>query len=149
MTTAGDWNPLKELLNVQKRMNSLFESALARTDFETGDGIDSWIPVADVMETQQSMIIELELPGMEQDQIQLKIEGDELIVSGERTMDRDQAGEQYHRVERSYGKFSRRFRLPSTVRRDAVDANFKHGMLHIEIPNHPNQAPGPIQVNIS
>jgi len=148
MATTADWNPLKELLTVQRRMNDLFESALARTNFEAGDSIDAWTPVADVMELDDALVLDLELPGMTQEQIELKIEGDELIVSGERSMDRDQIGEQYHRIERAYGNFSRRFRLPSTVERGGVNASYKDGLLRILLPNKREEQSLPIHVDI-
>jgi len=147
MTTQGD-DPLQELLNVQKRMNNLFESALARTNFETSDGFDSWTPVCDVYETAEALVLCLELPGLEQEQIELRVDGDELVVEGERKMHREQAGERHHRVERSYGSFSRRFRLPSTVKRDAVQATFNDGLLRVVLPNEGKPSQGPIRVPI-
>jgi len=125
MTVRAQRDPLKELLAVQKRMNQLFESALAKTDFDAQEGVDGWTPVSDVYTTSASMVICLELPGLTQEQIDLRLTGDDLIVAGEREMARGGHGEQYHRVERSYGKFCRRFRLPSAVDRGSVDASYR------------------------
>lgn len=148
MVTRTDRDPLRELLSVQKRMNDLFESALARTNFETNEGLDTWTPVADVFQTRDALILCLELPGLEQEAIELRIDGDELVVEGERTMDREHSEEQYHRVERSYGHFSRRFHLASTVDRDAVQASYRNGMLRIVLPNLGQAPSGPIRVSI-
>ena len=131
MTVGAQRDSLKELLAVQKRMNQLFESALARTDFDAQEGVDGWTPVSDVYSTSGSMIICLELPGLTQEQIDLRLTGDDLIVAGEREMARGGHGEQYHRVERSYGKFCRRFRLPSAVERGSVDASYRDGVLRV------------------
>ncbi len=149
MATQAGWDPLRDLLNVQKRMNELFESALARTDFDTGQDLDSWSPVCDVFETPQSLVICLELPGLSQDQIDLRLDGDELVVQGDREMDRESAGDQFHRVERSYGKFSRRFHLPSTVDRDSVEATYNAGVLRIVLSNRPETLPESVRVEIN
>jgi HSP20 family protein len=134
MAVRGQWDPMKEMLQVQKRLNDLFETALARTDFGTEEGVGAWTPLADVYESREALHLDLELPGLEQEQIAVRLDGDELVVEGQREMDREQEGEQFHRVERSYGKFSRRFRLPSTVDRNAVDAVYRCGLLRVKVP---------------
>lgn len=149
MTAPGQSDPLKELLTVQKRMNKLFDSALGMTDFDTHEGVDTWVPVCDAFMTSGALVLCLELPGLDQDQIELKLEGDDLIVAGEREMDRGRAGERFHRVERSYGKFSRRFRLPSTVNRSAVDATYRDGLLRVVLPKSETKPPQAIRVDIS
>ncbi len=142
------WDPFSDLAQVQKRMNQLFESALARTDFEAEEGFDSWTPVCDVWETERGLEIFLELPGMEQDQIELRMDADELVVSGERRLERDRPAEQFHRVERSYGKFSRRFRIPSTVDRAGVQASFRQGVLRVTLPAKQADQPESVRVDI-
>jgi HSP20 family protein len=148
MATRDEWDPLRELLGVQKRMNDLFERALARTNFETSEGFDSWTPVCDVCETREALILYLELPGLEQQGIDLRLDGDELVVAGERRMDREHSAEQYHRVERSYGRFSRRFHLPSTVDRTAVQASYHGGLLRVVLPIRGVMPNEPIRVSI-
>jgi HSP20 family protein len=142
------WDPLVELQAVQKRMNTLFESALARTNFETADGFDSWTPVCDVLQLDKEIRFCLELPGLEQSDIDLRLEGDELIVQGQRKMEREQNGEHYHRVERSYGSFTRRFSVPSTVDREGVEAKFTNGLLEISLPKTSKRDSGPVKVAI-
>jgi HSP20 family protein len=148
MRALGDWDPLKELLAVQKRMNKLFESALERTDFEAQHEVDTWSPLADVYHTDETVVICLELPGLEPERIDLRVEGDELVVSGEREIERERDGERFHRVERSYGKFSRRFHLPSSVDRDHVDAVYRDGLLRVEMKQHGSRNGGTIPVAI-
>jgi len=147
MTNRGQWDPLTELLSVQKRMNELFESAMARTNFDTSEGFDAWTPVCDVYEAEGGLVLDLELPGMVQSEIDLRLDGDELVVEGERKMERDQAGE-HHRVECSYGRFSRRFRLPSTVDRDSVRATYNNGLLRVDLPQKGDGAVESIQLSI-
>jgi len=148
LATQGGWDPLKELLAVQKRMNSLFESALARTNFETDEGLDSWSPVCDVIETDREVRFCLELPGVEPSEIELRLEGDELVVEGERKMEAEQSGRHYLRVERSYGNFTRRFRVPSKVRHSDVSARFKDGVLTVSLPVADGRDSGPVRVDI-
>jgi len=148
MTAKGTWDPLKELMTVQKRMNQLFESALARTDFGTQDEFDTWTPVCDAYETPEAVVLCLELPGLRQEMIDLRLEGDELVVSGERKMDQGAPGEHFHRVERSYGKFSRRFRVPSTVERGSVRASYRDGVLRVTLPNGEPRRDDSVRVTI-
>jgi len=141
-------DPLRELMTVQKRMNRLLESAMGVSEFETQDEVDSWRPVCDVYETPEALVVCLELPGLEQEQLDLRLDGDDLVVSGEREMGRERGDEQFHRVERSYGKFSRRIHLPSTVDRNAVDASYRNGVLRITLPEKGERSTSSIRVRI-
>lgn len=139
--------PLQELARIQDRMNQLFEAALGGTNFDA-DGLHTWSPTADVFETGAELVISLELAGVEQDAIDLRVEGDELIVEGERRLHRQADNEHFHRVERSYGRFSRRFALPSTVDRQAIAALYRQGVLRVALPKRPGGESGPIKVSI-
>jgi len=143
-----DWDPLKDLVGIQERMNKLFESALARTNFDAEGGIGAWTPVADVYESAESLEFYLELPGLAQSDIDVRIEDDELVVRGERHMDRGATGEQYHRVERSYGKFVRRFRLRSHIDPGSVAAAYQNGVLSITLAKKDGANRSPIRVAI-
>ena len=148
MSAGRDSDPLRELLKIQKRVNEVCEGAMARTDFDAASGVDSWTPVSDVYETPGQLVLCLELPGLAQDQIDLRIDGDDLVVEGERKMDREHASEQFHRVERAYGKFSRRFHLPSNVVRDSVDARYRDGLLVVRLPRLVSSDPTTRRVSI-
>ena len=145
--SQAQWDPMKELAKVQERMNNLFESAMARTNFDTGGGLASWIPTADVYETDSALVFCLELPGLSLEDIDLRLEGDELIVEGERRI-AGERGEQFHRVERSYGKFARKFAIPSAVQRDSVEASYDNGVLIVTLARKTGAQPGPIKVEI-
>jgi len=144
----SEWDPLKDLVGIQERMNKLFESALARTNFDTESGIGAWTPVADVYETGDRVVFCLELPGLTQNAIDVRLEDDEMVVQGVRDMERGGVGEQYHRVERSYGKFVRRFRVPSNVDRASVGAAFENGVLTISLTKKEDGGKRPIHVAI-
>jgi HSP20 family protein len=143
----SEWDPLKELVVVQQRMNKLFESALARTNFDAEGGVGAWTPISDVYETPERMILHVELPGLDQADIDVRVERDELVVQGERRMDRDPAGE-FHRVERSYGKFLRRFHLPQTIDRESVEAVYRDGVLSVTLTKQGRDASGAIRVAV-
>ncbi len=143
-----EWDPLKDLVGIQERMNKLFESALARTNFDSEGGVGAWTPVADVHERSERLEFYLELPGLTQSDIDVRLEEDELVVRGERHMDRGAAGEQFHRVERSYGKFVRRFRLRSHIDPTSVSASYQDGVLAITLAKKDDANRSPIRVEI-
>jgi len=143
-----EWDPLKDLVGIQERMNKLFESALARTNFDAEGGVGAWTPVADVYEGDDSVVFCLELPGLAQADIDVRLEDDELVVRGERHMDRGAPGEQFHRVERSYGKFVRRFRLRSHIDRASVTGVYQDGVLVITLAKKEDAGKKPIRVAI-
>ncbi|MFI5005872.1 MAG: Hsp20/alpha crystallin family protein [Solirubrobacterales bacterium] len=127
-------DPLKELLELQERMNRLFEASLSRDRLdEAGMAPSGWVPSADVYETAEAFLIEVELPGIDKDDIEIQVQGDELTVRGQRQM-RGARPECFHRMERRYGPFSRTFSLREDVDGDRVTAEFKEGLLHLEVP---------------
>ncbi len=148
MAGRGQSSAVHEMQSIQKRMNQLFENALARTDFDAAGGVGAWTPVTDVYETDDTFVVLVELPGLGQDAIDVRVDGDDLVVEGERRMEREQPGEHFHRVERSYGRFSRRFRLPSAVDRESVDAVYRLGVLTVRLAKTARREPRPIRVSV-
>ena len=127
-------DPLKELLELQERMNRLFETSLSRERLdEAGLPASGWLPLADVYETAESFLIELEVPGLDKDDIEIQVQGDELTVRGQRHM-KGPRPERFYRMERHYGPFSRTFTLSEDVDGDRVTAEFSDGLLRLEAP---------------
>ena len=127
-------DPLKELLELQERMNSLFETSLSRERLdESGLPPSGWLPLADVYETADSFLIEVEVAGLDKDDIEIQVQGDELTVRGQRQM-KGARPERFYRMERHYGPFSRTFSLSEEVDGDRVSAQFKDGLLRLEAP---------------
>jgi HSP20 family protein len=127
-------DPLQDLLNLQERMNRLFEASLDRGRMEDSFTLSgSWVPLADVYETGETFVVEIELPGMEQDDIEIQVDGDTLAVKGERRAGGTRP-ESFHRMERSYGSFSRTFQLGEEVDPARVTATFRDGLLRLEAP---------------
>lgn len=125
------WNPLFELNNLQGRMNRLFDEALRTED---GQSTTLWSPAADVLETESAMIVKVELPGMDRNDINIHLENNVLTVRGERPFEKEGKAENYHRVERAYGSFSRSFALPVVVDQEKISADYKDGILRITLP---------------
>jgi HSP20 family protein len=126
-------DPLQDLLNLQERMNRLFEESLkGRLDLEAaGQG---WQPLADVYETADTFVVLVELAGVDQEDVEIQVDGDSLTVRGQRRIAASARPECYHRMERSYGSFSRSVPLSAEVQPDAVTAEFRDGLLRLEIP---------------
>ncbi len=109
---------------------------------------ESWIPSVDILEKDGNLILRAELPGMTEKQIDLKLEGDTLILSGERKMENEDKKGNYHRIERVYGSFTRSFRLPDTVDSEKISAEYKNGVLTVTIPQKPEVKPREIPVTV-
>ena len=110
--------------------------ALIRWDpFQESEAMrDSWSPSVDIFETATEIVIKAELPGMEAKDIDIRLENNVLMLKGERRFEKDTRNESYHRVERSYGSFSRSFSLPAFVDESKVRADYKDGLLKITLP---------------
>jgi HSP20 family protein len=127
-------DPLRELLDLQERMNRLFDETLTRERLEEPSLLHgTWAPLADVVETPEAYVVELELPGLGRDDVLIQAQGDELVVRGERRPAAT-GGPVFHRLERRYGKFARGFRFAEEVDPDRIKADFKDGLLRLEVP---------------
>jgi HSP20 family protein len=127
------WDPLRDLLNLQERMNRLFDESLSRA---RPDEIPSptWIPLADVYETPEGFVVQAELPGLTREEIDLRIEGNRLILRGTRRQTAQTRPESFHRMERSYGPFERSFTFSEALDPDNVKAVFEEGILRLDLP---------------
>lgn len=129
------WDPLRDLLALQERMNRLFEESLSRG--RLGDpvlGGGAWSPLADVYETEEAFVVAVELPGVDEDDIEVHVDGDTLTLRGERRLTLGARPDAFHRMERSHGFFSRSFSFPQEVDPARVTAQFKDGLLRLELP---------------
>ncbi len=128
-------DPLQELLDLQERMNRLFDETLTRERLDEPSLLQgSWVPLADVVETPEAYEVELELPGLGRDDVAVQAQGDELVVRGERRPDLGSQPQSFHRLERRYGPFSRSFRFPEEIDSDRITAEFDDGLLRLRLP---------------
>ena len=128
------WDPLRDLLSLQEKMNRLFEDSLAATRTIPGLPASAWTPAADAYETPEGFVVLMDLPGLSADDVEIHVDGERLVVHGERRPDDKTRPESFHRVERSYGVFTRVFQLTDEVDPDRVTANFRDGLLRLELP---------------
>jgi HSP20 family protein len=144
------WEPFRDLMTLQDRMNRLFEESVGR--FRGYDeSIDSgvWSPAVDIYETEHDIVLKAELPEVKQENIDIRLENNTLTLKGERKFEKETKEENYHRMERRYGSFSRSFTLPSTVDQDKIKAEYKDGILTVTLPKKDEVKPKQIKVGIN
>ncbi len=131
------WDPLRDLLGLQERMNRLFEESLAQQRPDQPAVSAGWSPAADVRESDASYVVELELPGLRREDVELRADTHTLHVRGERQAAWEQRPERFHRMERRLGAFQRSFRFERAVLPEQVDADLRDGLLRVELPKAP------------
>jgi HSP20 family protein len=129
------WDPFRDFSILQERMNRVFEDAAGRGwKNDEPSATTSWSPAVDIYETDNEILVQAELPGVERKDIALQLENNVLTLKGERKFEKETSQENYHRIERSYGGFSRAFTIPTTVDDDKIRADYKDGILKIALP---------------
>lgn len=132
--TLQRFDPFRELFNLQHRMGRLFDESGRPRFVENEEAAATWSPAVDIYETQQEIVVKAELPDLKQEDIQVSVDNDRLSIRGERKFESEVKRENYHRVERSYGTFSRSFSLPPTVDQEKIRADYKNGVLTVNLP---------------
>ena len=141
------YNPFRELRTMQDQMNRLLDMAWNRNiGEEIREGV--WQPAVDIYEDEDSVVIQAEVPDIDQKDIEVKIEDNTLTLRGERKHNREVKKENYHRVERYYGQFQRSFALPHTIDQEKVRANCDKGVLTITLPKREETKPKQINVEV-
>src|SRR5947207_5823131 len=140
------WNPFRDLNLLQDRMNRLFDDAGRTWRADEPAATTTWSPAVDIFETEGEIIVKAELPGMERKDITLHLENNVLSLRGERKFEKETKDENYHRIERSYGAFSRSFSIPATVDDENIRAEYKDGVLNIVLPKKEQARPKQIKI---
>jgi HSP20 family protein len=140
------WDPYREVQALQNRMNSLFRDMSGENDPLAAA---SFVPAVDVYEDEKKVLLKLEVPGIDQKDLDVRVENHTLTVKGERKFENDEKEENFHRIERRYGSFYRAFTLPSTVDTENVKADYHNGVLKLELAKKPEAQPKQIKVNIA
>ncbi len=141
------WDPFRDILTLQNRMNSVFED-YNRREGQADSMAAAFAPPVDIYEDTHKIVLNLEAPGMKQEQFDIQVENNTLTVRGERKFEAEQKEENYHRVERRYGTFYRAFTLPQTVNTDQVQASYDAGVLRIELAKRAEARPKQIKVSV-
>ena len=143
------WEPFRDLVSLQDRMNRLFNdsfrglSGTGEDDWSLGG---TWAPAVDIYEQNGNVVLKAELPGVDAKEVDIRLENNILTLSGERKIDNEVKRESYHRVERRYGSFTRAITLPQTVDTEKVEATFDNGVLTITLPKAEAARPKTIKV---
>ena len=119
------YDPFRDLRTLQEEVNRLFSTNLTRGFGEEGIGRGAWNPSVDIYENKDQIVLEAELPGMKQEDFELSVENNVITLRGERQFEKKEETDNYHRVERSYGSFTRSFTLPQTVSAEGATAEYQ------------------------
>lgn len=136
---SDDWDPFQEMESMQKMMNQMFHDSFSRGIMQTGglhSRLLSYNPDIDIKDTGKEYLIKLDLPGIDKDKVNVKVENSQLTISGERKMENEETeeGGNVYRSERSFGSFTRSIPLPSDADSNQMTANSQNGVLTIHIP---------------
>jgi HSP20 family protein len=143
------WNPWKELEEVEKRLSTMWGRTPAKTAGEReAISVAEWSPLVDISEDEKEYVIKAELPEVKKEDVKLSVQDNVLSISGERKYEKEEKGKKYHRVERSYGSFMRTFTLPENSDGTKVSAEYKDGMLVVHLPKTEKAQPKSIEVKI-
>jgi HSP20 family protein len=141
------YSPARDLWNLEDHFNRMFESFLParmRDDMP----VTRWEPAIDVFETDKAYVLKAELPGIEEKDVHVNVEGNILTLTGERKHEEEVKKEHYHRTESFYGTFSRSFVLPDSVDREKIKATFKQGIMKLEMPKKEEVKPKEIKIEV-
>jgi len=140
------WDPFREVVALQDRVNSLFRD-LNQADDPVAAA--SFVPAVDIYEDAQKVVLKLEVPGIEEKDLDVRVEDHTLTVKGERKFEAEEKEQNFHRIERRYGTFFRAFTLPSTVDTENVKASYNAGVLKLELNKKPEAQPKQIKVSVA
>jgi HSP20 family protein len=148
MTVLTRFEPFREISTLQDRMNRLFRDTYSGEGRDESLTTSSFAPAVDVYEDEHKVTLKIEVPGIDEKDIDVRVENDTLTVHGERKIEKEEKEENYRRVERQYGSFTRTFTLPQTVDTENVSANYDKGVLKISLPKKAEAKPKQIKVNV-
>ena len=146
MTVVTRWDPFREFTTLQDRMNRLFRDSYS--EGQEALTTSSFAPPVDVYEDEHNVTLKIEVPGIDEKDIDVRIENNLLTVHGERKFEKEEKEENYRRVERQYGSFTRSFTLPNAVNTETVQANYEKGILKIQLAKKAEAKPKQIKVNV-
>jgi HSP20 family protein len=143
------FEPFRDLQGLQERMNRMFDESYRRGGEEDYALGGTWAPAVDIYEQDGTLVLKAELPGVDPKEVQLNVENNVLTIRGERKLENEVKKENYHRVERAYGSFTRSFHLPNTVDTNNIKAEFKDGVLKVSLPKREEAKQKQISINVT
>jgi HSP20 family protein len=148
MTLLTRWEPFREFSPMQDRMNRLFRESYSPDRTEEALTTTSLAPPVDIYEDEHKITLKIEVPGIDERDIDVHVEGNTLTVHGERKLEKEEKEENFRRIERQYGSFTRSFTLPGSVDLGQVSADYDKGVLKINLAKKAEAKPKQIKVNI-
>jgi HSP20 family protein len=148
MTVIARWDPFREFSTLQDRMNRLFRESYGPEGRDESLTTSQFAPPVDVYEDEHNVVLKVEVPGIDEKDIDVRVENNVLTVHGERKVEKEEKEENFRRIERQYGSFSRTFTLPSTVDAERIQADYDKGILKIVLPKKAEAKPKSIKVNV-
>jgi HSP20 family protein len=148
MTVIARWDPFREFSTLQDRMNRLFRESYGPEGRDESLTTSQFAPPVDVYEDEHNVVLKVEVPGIDEKDIDVRVENNVLTVHGERKVEKEEKEENFRRIERQYGSFTRTFTLPSTVDAERIQADYDKGILKIVLPKKAEAKPKQIKVNV-
>ena len=143
------WTPSREIMGIQGEMNRMFDNFFGTPRrVEKDDRVLYWTPRVDVEEADDQFVVTVELPGLNKDDVKIEVKDHVLTFTGEKKTENEKKDRNIHLYERAYGKFCRTFTLPDNVDVDKIEAGFKDGILHIDIPKTEEAKPRQVEVQV-
>ena len=146
MNSVIRWEPFRNANSLQEQFSRLFDTSFPGRSSESD--LTTWAPAVDIQETENELVLKADLPGIEEKDIDVRIENSTLTIRGERKFEKQVNEDNYLRVERSYGSFSRSFSLPNTINTEAIHAEYKNGVLTVQMPKRAESKPKQVKVNV-
>jgi len=144
--TLTRYSPLRDLLTMNDRLNRVFDEALGQSTGALESG--QWAPAVDLREEENQFVLQADMPGMKKEDMDIHVENSVLTIQGERRFEAEDRKDNYHRIERAYGKFVRSFTLPTRVKADAITASYRDGILEVVIPKAEESKPKKIAIKV-
>ena len=144
--TITRWDPFRELNQLQSTLNRVFQGYNRGDDELTTT--TSFVPAVDIYEDEHNITLKMEVPGVKQEDLDIRVENNTLTVRGERKFEKEEKEENFHRVERRYGSFSRSFTLPNSVDTESINADYEQGVLVLKLAKRAEAKPKQIKVGI-
>ncbi len=151
MSALTRWDPFQEMDQLQKRLTSIFGLGVPRVmdGKEETMTVSQWLPLVDITENEKEYLIKVELPEVKKDDVKVTVESGVLTISGERKFEREDKDKKYHRIERSYGSFTRSFSVPDDAEDSQVSAEFKEGVLTVHLAKSEKARPKSVEVKVA
>ena len=148
MDFMTQWEPRRELGRLSNEMERLFGDLIGRRTGQDPVATSAWAPLVDIRETKDALELTVELPGIDPEAVDVTVDNGVLTIRGERSGEKSVEDVVYHRVERAFGVFERRFALPRSVDPDRIQASYRHGVLVLTVPKRDEAKPRSVKVKV-